>query len=162
MIKVSNFINVKDKLNEVGYTYPQFVALLPKNFSIAKSKEEFIYEGTTPTIRKLFKNNGINDEKIENKYEKSKYNIERSFDLILPTIFITAALVSQNPSLISIALGVISNYLTDWFKGATGQKIVKLDIVIEKKNDSFKNIHYEGDPNGLEKIRKIIEKVINE
>ena len=57
----------------------------------------------------------------------------------------------------SIALNIISNYLTDWFKGAFGNNKVKLDIVIEATG--CKRIHYEGNVEGLKQIEGIIAQV---
>ena len=46
------------------------------------------------------------------------------------------ALLTSDPNVISVALGVLSNYLTDFFQGMSGDKTVKLDVVIEKTADA--------------------------
>jgi len=60
-------------------------------------------------------------------------------------------------------LSVLSNYITDFFKGVPGQKTVKLDIVVERNGDmSCKKISYEGDVNGLILFVDVIRQISNE
>ena len=63
---------------------------------------------------------------------------ENAFEWIVPTIFISSFLLSQNPHSISVVLGVISNYLTDWLKGIPSNKEVKLDIIEETRTGKYK------------------------
>jgi hypothetical protein len=73
---------------------------------------------------------------------------------------VSASLLSQNPHVISVALGVVSNYLTDWFKGIPGSKKVRLDVVVEQtEGQTYKRIHYEGDPEGLNELARIVREV---
>jgi hypothetical protein len=49
-----------------------------------------------------------------------------------------------------VALGIISNDLTSFFKGMTGANKVTLDIVVERhKNSSCKKFAYRGNVEGL-------------
>lgn len=109
----------------------------------AKSKNELLHERTTPTIRTLWKQNGIAETKIEDG-EKILYIQENAFDWIAPTIFISTGLLSLNPHIISVALGVISNYPTDWFRGIPESKKVKIYIVVETMSGVYKRVRYEG------------------
>jgi len=72
-------------------------------------------------------------------------------------------LLSQNPHLMTIALNVISNYLTEWFRGIPrdGRK-VKLRIITETKSGLYKEIEYEGPPDGLKDLPEVIREVHNE
>ena len=58
-----------------------------------------------------------------------------------PILFVSAALFSQNPDLVSLALNVIGNYATEFFRGERGEHEVRLDVVVEKKrNETYKKI----------------------
>ena len=72
---------------------------------------------------------------------------------------ISALFLSQNPNAISVAIGVISNYLTDWFKGTVGDKRVRLDIVVEIEGSKYKRVHYDGNVEGLRELPKILREV---
>ena len=162
MIQISDYINVKERAHELDCNMPTSLALLPRNFETAKSKDELVHENTVPTIRKLWRQNNIVETRLEKEGERIPCIHEKTSEWIVPTIFITSALLSQNPHLVSLALGVISNFLADWFRGIPGGKKVKLNIVIEPRIGGFKHIQYEGNVDGLKDLPKIIHEVNNE
>lgn len=162
MIQITDYINVKEKARELGCNIPTSLALLPRNFEIAKSKDELIHESTVPTIRVLWRQNNIDETQLEKEGEKFPLIEEKALEWAAPIIFVSSALLSQNPHLISVALNVISNYLTDWFKGIPGSdKKAKLCIVEQTEKGPCKKIFYEGDPEGLKELLKIIHEVHN-
>jgi hypothetical protein len=127
---------------------------------MAESKGELVHEGSVPTIRVLWRQAGIAETKIEEPGERLSCAQEKAFEWIGPIIFVSASLLSQNPHVISVALGVVSNYLTDWFKGIPGSKKVRLDVVVEQtEGQTYKRIHYEGDPEGLNELARIVREV---
>jgi hypothetical protein len=163
MVNIKDYINVREKTKELECQEPSSLALLPSNFETAKTKDEFHYESTAQTIRKLWRNNSIIETPIVTSGENFVSVNKKSFEWVSPVIFFSAAWLSQNPHLINIALNVISNYLTDWFRGLPkNEKIAKLDIVIEKENGEYKEIQYKGPPEGLKSLPKIIKETLNE
>jgi len=54
MIEISEYIDAKKKAQKLGCNIPNSIALLPRNFEIATSKEELIHESTAPTVRVFF------------------------------------------------------------------------------------------------------------
>ena len=163
MVKVLDYIDVKKKAQELGCNVPNSIALLPRNFETAKSKDELIHESTTPTVRTLWRQNAITESLLEKPMEKFPVVDEKEFEWISPTIFIPAMLISQNPHLITVALNVISSYLADWFKGILRiNRKVKLSIITETKSGSNKRIEYEGTEDGLKNLPKVIREVYNE
>lgn len=159
-IQIYDFASVIEKAKELGCNIPTGLALLPRNFESAESKEDLLHESSTPTVRIIFRKQGIKETPLEYEGEKFPQISEKKFDeWVGPIIFASYALLSQNPHIISIALGVISNYLTDFFKGIPGEKRAKLDVVVETKNRKFKRVHYEGPISGLGKILEIIREV---
>jgi hypothetical protein len=80
--------------------------------------------------------------------------------VIGPTVFIGALAVTQNPAFVQIALGVISNYVTDWFKGAVEGKKVRLSVVIEETNTrKCTRIECEGPPSGVESLVSLAKEI---
>lgn len=157
-IQTTEYISIKERAQELGINIPTGLAFLPTNFENARSKAELVYEDSTSTIRKLWRKAGIKDTKIEKEGEKIPYEQRKSFELALPTVFVSFPLLSQNPALVSVALNVISNYATDFFKGIGGEKKVTINVVLEEnKKKKSKLIHYEGDVNGLSKLSEIIK-----
>ena len=163
-IEVSEYVDVKKRALELGCNAPTELALLPRNFEVAKSKDELVHESSVPTIRVLWRQAGISETRIEKEGDRYLYVQEKAFrEWIGPIIFVGVSLLSQNPHAISVALGVISNYLTDWFKGIPyNKRIVKQDLVvetIETKGMTYKRIHYEGGIEGLRQLPEIIREV---
>ena len=70
MLKVSHYIDVRKRSQELGCNIPTSIALLPRNFEISASKEELIHESTTPTVRVLWRQNGITETPLEQPEEK--------------------------------------------------------------------------------------------
>ncbi len=159
-VQVSEYIDVKERCLELGKNVPTGLAILPINFDIVSSKDELVHEDSVSTIRKLWRKAGIDETKIEKDGDKIPYEQRKSFELALPTVFISFSLLSQNPGLVSIALNIISNYATDFFKGVAGERKVKLDIVVEQsKTKKCKQIHYEGDIEGLNQLHQLIKEL---
>lgn len=83
---------------------------------------------------------------------------QRSIDWFGPTLLITTSALTQNPELISITLNVISNYITDFFKGRNEPNI-KISLLIQQSKTQFKKLDYEGDREGLKEVEKLIRQL---
>jgi hypothetical protein len=131
---------------------------LPRNFDKVHAKNELVHESTVPTIRTLWRQADVEETRLENSGETYPYVHEKSVDWVSPVIFVSFLLLSQNPAAVTIALGVISNYLTDFFKGRIKNPRVKFDLVVEKNREGMcRKIHFEGDLEGLAKIPEIVK-----
>jgi hypothetical protein len=160
---IEDSINVKQKAQDLNCNIPTSIAILPRNFENAPSKDELVHADTTSTIRVLWRQNGIIETPIEKETESIPFVVEESFEWIGPIIFFTATFISQNPHLIDISIGVISNYLTDWFKGIRKEeRKTKLDIIVETPSGVYKKIRYEGSPDGLKDLPGIIRSIKDE
>lgn len=159
-VQITEYIDVNRRALEFGCNIPSGLAFLPRNFETVTSKDELIHESTTLTLRVLWRQSEIPETKIERESDRFPCAQENYIEWIGPVIFISASILSRNPAMISVALGVISNYLTDWFKGIPRNKNIKLDFVVEQtKTKKYKRIHYDGDVNGLKDLDKIIREV---
>lgn len=158
--QISDYPDVVQRATELGCQVPTQIAILPRNYATAQSVDELLFESETPTVRVLWRKAGVVETPILASSQKTAQISEKSFEAwIAPTMFVSLSLLSQNPGLISVALGVVSNYLTDIFKGFTDRQNVKLDIVVETKNKGFKNIHYDGPVGGLKELPLIVREV---
>ena len=64
---------------------------------------------------------------------------------------------------ISVAVNVISNYVTKFFAGIGGDNKVKLDVIAEITQDrEYKRLHYEGPPDGLSRLAEVARSVFHE
>ena len=161
--KVEEFVDVKKKAQDLDCNIPDSIAVLPRNFENAKSKEDLVHEASTATIRVLWRQNSIIETPVEKEGEVIPFVVEEAFGWVGPLIFFASAVIAQNPHLIDISIGVISNYLTDWFKGVVDrEKKVKLDIVVETKSGCYKKIQFEGPPEGLKELPEIIRSTHDE
>jgi hypothetical protein len=79
-----------------------------------------------------------------------------SFEWFGPTLFVSAGLLSQDPNVLSVTLGVITNYLYDLFKGNKEDR-TSLDVILEQADGSCKQIHYRGPADGLSEIAEIVK-----
>jgi hypothetical protein len=163
MISVSDFVNVYKRTVDLGCHYPQRMALLPANFESAPSISEFLQASEAATIRKLFLADGLPLDEIVDRSQRPPYIKNKSYDWIAPTLFISASLYSQNPNLVSLALNVLANYATEFFRGRSTKGEVMLDVVVEREtNGIYKRISYKGPVTGLKDLREVIREVGSE
>jgi hypothetical protein len=74
-------------------------------------------------------------------------------------VLFSAAAISQNPEIVSITLGVISNYLTDWFRGFPKQQITaRLKMVQETKEGNSKIFDYDGPAENMGPIKDAMDR----
>jgi hypothetical protein len=159
-IEQFDFVNVEEKAKALGCRIPTGIALLPNNFEAAHSKEELLHAPTVTSIRILFRCNGITETPLE--LEGETYPVApRKFMLgwIGPIIFANRASLDHNPFELSKALDIVAFGATEFFRGYQGEGGVKLDVVVEKKNKSYKRIHYEGPPYGIREYAKVVRRV---
>ena len=81
---------------------------------------------------------------------------QRSIDWFGPTLLFTTAALTQNPELVSVAINVLSNYISDYFKGHK-EPNVKLNIIVQKSKTEYTKFMYEGPKDGLTEIEKVIK-----
>jgi len=162
-VNTSSFINVREKLKDLELSQPQKLAFLPKNINEVDDRENLIYDSSVTTIKKIFHEKGIDLDEIENDELEIPELQQNAFEWIGPIVFISASYYSQNPDAINVAVGLISDYLKDFFKGIPGSKKVKLSVVREiKEDEEYTKIDYEGDLSGLSELENIIKAASNE
>jgi hypothetical protein len=149
-------VDLFDKFNEFGLIKSDTIVFIPENIEEVSKKEDFIFSDSLVDVKKLFRINQININEFDGT--PKQYRSRKNADWFGPAIFISLSMISQNPDIVSIALNVLSNYITDFFKGSFGNKTVKLDIYVEThKGKKVKKIIYNGNSEGLKNLPEIIK-----
>ena len=152
-ITASSYVDVRERAEQLGCAIPTMIAILPRNFATAAKKDELVHESNAMTVRTLLRNAGIEETRVEVDGERFPCIQENDFTWAGPIIFCTSAALSDNPALLSVSLNIISNYLTEFFRGVTGQRRVILDVVVEQtRAKKCVRLHYEGLPDQVEEL----------
>lgn len=142
---------------------PSYIAILPTNFETAVSRADFSQPSEAATVRTLFRTNKIQLSEFMPSGERIPYIQNNSIEWIVPALFVSASLISENANLVSVGLNVLSNYITDFLKGNPSPKTVKLDVIVERSDGkTYKKISYEGDVSGLISLAEIIKNASSE
>ena len=153
---ISDYINVREKYQVENWDLKEDIAFIPSNLEL--ETKNYFYANSVKSLKTVFRNNDLNFDVVDNK--EIGYQQLNSFEWIGPTLFFGASMLSDNQHLISISLSVIASYLTDFFRGISGDKKVKLDIVVEKEeNKTYKKIQFEGSVDSLKDLADVIKAV---
>jgi hypothetical protein len=160
--EISDYASVRERVASLGLEYPIGIVLLPDNFDIANSKEEFRQRPEATALRKVLEQAKVPvGQLVANS--RPAYVVNRSSEWIAPLLFVSASLLTTNPTAVSVALGVLSNYITDFLKSFPGPKRVKFEIVVERKGDRVcKRISYEGEASGITSLSAVVKEVGDE
>ena len=165
-IEVSDYIDVSRKLEELGCAPPEGIGILPERFDTCTSADKPSLLRRTYTVVRLFEDNNIPVSIIEKEgqpvSDTTYIASSEWFTGVGPTFLISAALLAENPHIISLALSVLANYLTDPFKGVKGGR-ADLEIVTEKVekdgSKTYKKIRCPANPEVLKELPKIIKSI---
>ncbi len=159
-ITIEDYVRVNERADEVGCRRPQGISILPENFDSATSHQELVVWGESVDVRKVLERHDLpmGDVMPAGERPRSLHYKSANWTALL---FVSAALLSENPHAVSVALGVISNYVTDLFRGRPG-KTARLSIVAESSDGACKKLTYEGDPAGIPSLEKAIRRIADE
>jgi hypothetical protein len=133
----------------------QTILLLPLNWQ--STEEEPVYSVSTESVTKLFSQNQIASQTLSPVTHKTRLRDERAMDWVGPTLFVSGAMLSQNPMAVNFALNIMANHATDLFKGLRGDPNVKLTLVqTEQRGQKSREVHYEGPASGLPALAKVL------
>lgn len=159
LITVAECVDFEEKLSNFDFKISETLTILPSNFESATSRSELQNVADVLTVKKL-----LCSKKIEFldllETDKKKYVHNYDWEWIAPTLYIAAL---QEP-LLNIMLGVVANYVTDFLKGKTGNKVKFKFIVKKTKTAKYAEINYSGsiDNFRIEEITNIILKEMKE
>lgn len=150
-------LDVSKKIEELELELPKNMAFFPENFENAKTKSDFIFTDSMTDLSKIFlQDNEISVNALGQDTEL--YRSRKSADVYLPAMFFGLSLMTENPTIVSVSLNVLSNYVYDLCKGSSGKKTAHVDLYIEtKEKGKLKKISYKGDVEGLKEVENIIK-----
>ena len=161
--RVSENTNVRERLGKFGSPELTGLVLLPANFDTADSTADLRQSAQAATVKTLFRTAGIPYSDVFPAEHRAPYILNKSLEWVAPTLFVTAALISENPNLIPTCLDTISVYVAKLLRGASGEQKVSLDVVVEKANDgTCKRVSYSGPVDGLAGIADVVREVAND
>lgn len=149
-------IVISSRLEELGLKMPDTLAFFPENLDSAKTKDEFIFTDSMLDLNKIFRQENISIGTLGTDTEL--YRSRKNADIYLPAMFFGFSLLAENPTIISISLNILSNFIYDHFKGTIGKKIAHADFYVETdKTGKIKKLSYNGNIEGLKDVEKIIK-----
>ncbi|MFM0356134.1 hypothetical protein PQR12_21775 [Paraburkholderia nemoris] len=157
-IQITDIASVSEKLESLGLGKVNGLSLLPDNLDDAKSPDELLQQTEADTVRTLLRTNGIPYAELFDDEHQPSYIQNYSYEWYGPTLLLSASLLTQDPNLTTVILGLLTNYLSDLFKGGSQGK-VSLNIVIESADGSYKKIAYEGSPEDLNSVVAVVERL---
>lgn len=145
-------------IDKLGIDFPNELCFVPENIDSAKAKSDLIFTDSISDLTKVFKQNNIRISRLGG--DSTLLRSRKNADFFAPALFFSLSLISENPSIVSLSLGVLANYITDFFKGSFGRKKVNLDIYVETNGKKkIKKITYSGDVEGIEKLADVIKSI---
>lgn len=156
--EVRDYISVSEKLESFGISSPNGLSILPNNLTTAKAIGDLRQHVESDTVRTLLNVHKIAYVEIFDEDAQPPYLQQYGFEWFGPTLFISAGLLSRDPNVLSVTLGIITNYLYDLFKGSKDGK-ASLDVIFQQADGSCKEIHYSGPPDGLSSVAKVVKEL---
>ena len=149
--------SVTERAKTLSLPEPTGISILPRNFFTASSASELVHEDSALTLKSLLRQAHLEFTTFESPEKPFLRAHENHFGWEAPIRFVSYAYLSGNPEALSVALGVLSNYLTDWLKGLTKSKDVKLSIVVETEYGKRKEVTYSGPVEGLKDLDSVVK-----
>lgn len=148
--------SVAHRLDELGLRSAAEIGILPRGFDSASAVEDLVHEAAASTLAKLLAVAGLSADLAQPAVGRLPILQENAGTWIGPTIFIAFSVVSANPMAVAVALNVLSDYISEFFRGTMGPRRARFDIVLEDASGACKRIHYDGPAEGLEEVRKTV------
>jgi hypothetical protein len=139
------------------------IVFLPSNFE-TDNKENMHFPSTLPTVLKLAKKEGL-AVCVFGDPVSTKLLEQRSFEWFAPSMFISSLYFSSNPDGVSIALNMLSNYLTTIFAGLPKSTEGSVSLNIFYKNEKTgltKKVSYKGPSSGLKEVSRSVKALARE
>jgi hypothetical protein len=167
--QVIDYIDVEEKALALSCNIPDGLAILPSNFDTASSIEQLLHESTAPTIRSLWRQNGISEAKIEKEDIKLPQRSKKSSEWISPLIFVSQWMLTN--AALPMTINMISSHLYEIIKGRHQRDAeITLEFVVEsiektKKGEKreYKRITIKGSLEDIknfdaDKLKNLVEK----
>ncbi len=144
--------------DKLGIDFPSELCFFPENIDSAIAKSDFIFTDSISDLTKVFKQNNIKISILGGN--TTLLRSRKNADFFAPALFFSLSLLTENPSIVSLSLSVLANYITEFFKGSFGRKKVNIEIYVEiDRKKKIKKITYCGDVEDIEKLADVIKSI---
>ena len=158
-INITQYTDVRHRLQELGCNVPSGFALLPINFETVDSAEEFHQAADAATVKTLLRNAGLPLSDIFPAGKRPPYVRHRSLEWVPPILFISANLIYQHPDHVAMALNLIVTYVSELLHGR-GEEEMKLNVVVEQtQSRKYVKMSYKGPLREPEKLIKAVQDI---
>jgi hypothetical protein len=163
-IEVSDYIDVEQRAAALGLKAPDGVSILPRRFEHAKEVSDLCHESSALDLKTLFRQADLPFSVYQPDGVKIPYLQENDITWVGPVLFFSAATISENPHIVSVALSVVANYVTDLFKGSAQPTRARLSVVIETTTTktttkTTKKFEFDGPPDKISEITGLIKDI---
>ena len=132
------------------------ILFLPDNWPV--EGKDIKYPSTIESVIKLLRQHKVPADTLNSIDAMTSLQDNRGLDWIAPSFLVSGLLLTQNPTLVSVALSIIANYVTDLCKGLKSDPEVKVEIVqTTADGKKAQRINYEGPVSGLPEIEKVLQ-----
>ena len=121
-IEITDYLDVGQRASELGLKAPEGLCILPRRFGSAKDVAELVHESSALDLKTLFREADLPVTVYQPDGTKIPYLQENDIVWVGPVLFVSYAALSENPHILSVALSVIANYVTDLFKGSPNRR----------------------------------------
>ncbi len=147
---------------ELGLAPTSQLAIVPSNFLTAANQRELYFVPATSDFKVLLRQAGLTPAKVTPEGVRIPFRDDRDRTLILPVLFLGATFLAENSHLISVALGVLANYVTDFFKGKAGVNKVDCKVLIETTDKkTIRTFDFKGPPESFDKLIEAVKKALS-
>lgn len=157
-IEEETLADFREKLQRLGAASLNEISVVPDNIAVVSSVLELVQSSESDTVRSILNQHRIPHQDIFQDDDGVVYHQNYSDDWFGPSILIPVAALIQNPNVVSVVLGLITNYLYDIFKRGRGQT-VKLNIIKETAAGEFRRISYDGPVEGMAELAEIVNRI---
>lgn len=163
-IEITDYLDVEQRASDLGLKAPEGACILPRHFAHSKDAGELCHESSALDLKTLFRQADLPITVYQPDGTKIPYLQENDITWVGPVLFFSAAAIGQNPHIVSVALSVIANYVTDLFKGLPQPARARLSVVIETTatkttTKTTKKIEFDGPPEQIPEIKALIEDI---
>jgi hypothetical protein len=159
-VEIGSYVDVTTRAAELGCRAPRGIALLPRNFESAERRDELVHDASGLSVRAAWRGAGIEECRLEPEGELWPAAQQDAAEWLGPVIFVAGSVLSNNPDAISVALGVVANYVTDFFRGTPmDRQRASLTVVVETEEGQSRRVDYQGPAEGIRDLPDVIREV---
>ncbi len=155
-IEVSDFVLQED----IDTSLPS-ILILPIKIS---DEGIYTYQESVSTVLKILQTNSLPVKLAKGDFQCIHLQSWNSYEWFGPFLLFSATVLSSDPTIITVTLNIISNYLSNIFfkhQPTSEEPQATLGIIIEGSS-STKKINYSGPVSGIKEIKNIVKGIINE